>query len=73
MILRSNPTSIIEYFLDSVLFGASSLGRGCLTGVSREEARGYGFPPIPWEYVTIWATGYCNCVGDGVEMVKKRQ
>ena len=20
--------------------------------MSREEARGYGFPPIPWEYVT---------------------
>ena len=23
-----------------------------MTGESREEARGYGFPPIPWEYVT---------------------
>ena len=22
---------------------------------------------------SIWATGYCNGVGEGVEMVKKRQ
>ena len=54
MILTSIlPPLLSIFWIVYIVLGTSSLGRGCLTGVSGEEARGlYGFPPIPWEYVT---------------------
>ena len=53
MILTSIlPTLLSIFWIVYLLVPPHWVERGCLTGVSGEEARSDGFPPIPWEYVT---------------------